>query len=132
RVIEASEIRSLHILAACVGIVFTLLFLVSNIRIAGGGVGYAYLVAPVVCAAGIVVTRPNPIRAIIVPQSSAFLLAFLAYFLLRLLLDVPDFEEIKSYTIGTSGGLVFALLLGTTVSILLVTLFERVTDDLSR
>jgi hypothetical protein len=41
----------------------------------------------------------------------------LTYFHLKVLIDVSDIVELKAITIGTSGGLIFALLLGTLVAI---------------
>jgi hypothetical protein len=89
------------------------------------GAGYTFLTAVVGCAALIIATKRNPAKAIIVRKTATPLLIFLTYFLFKVLLDIPDSSEVKGLTIGTSGGLIFALALGIMVSMLMSTSFEQ-------
>lgn len=100
------------------------LFLLANVRTTDSGVGYTYLLFGTVCAGILILTVENVLYDVHVYVSALYLLAFLGYFLFKLLLDVPDFAEIKALTIGTSGGLIFALLLGILVAVFAATIHE--------
>jgi hypothetical protein len=99
------------------GVSAVVLFLFSNIRNMGTGSGYVYLLIAPVCIAVILTTTKNLFDAVLVRRSAYYLLAFLAYFLFKVLIDVTEVAELRAITIGTSGGLVFALLLGLIVSL---------------
>jgi hypothetical protein len=109
---------------AWAGLTFVVLFLLANIETTESGVGYHFLLLAVVAAAAIAATIGNPLRSICFPRSALFLLGFLTYFLLRLFFDVPYLAEVKAITVGTSGGIVFALGLGLIVSIFVATIFS--------
>lgn len=57
------------------------------------------------------------------------LVAFLLYFMVKLLIDVDDLGEIKAFTVGTSGGLIFSVALGTIISITLSDLYFRLSKN---
>src|SRR5690606_8193744 len=44
------------------------------------------------------------------------LLMFLAYFFCKLIIDLDTFTEVKAYTVGTNGGIIFSLLFGVVIS----------------
>lgn len=104
-------------MAAWLGAIAIVLFLFANVVTINAGVAYAYLGAASVCVAFILIVSADPATSITIARSTPFLLAFLAYFLLRLLLDFPDFADVRSLSIGTDGGVLFGLALGTAASL---------------
>ncbi len=109
---------------AWAGLTCVVLFLLANIETTDSGVGYYFLLFTIAAALAIVATIGNPLQSLCFPRSALFLLVFLSYFLLRLFFDVPYLAEVKAMTLGTSGGVVFALLLGVTVAIFISTIFS--------
>lgn len=100
-------------------------FLFANIATIDSGVGYGYLAVAMGCAFAIVGLQRSPLRTIALRRSSLFLTAFLAYFLLRLLLDYSDSDLIRAHSIGTDGGVVFGLLFGLMTSFLVAATFAN-------
>src|SRR5690606_16515137 len=90
-----------------------------------GGVGYVYLIVAIGCAAMLVAVRANAMNALMVPRHAMFLLGFLTYFCVRLFFDVNDFAEVKAVTVGTTGGIVFGIALGTMAAVFAGVLHER-------
>lgn len=103
--------------AAWLGQLSVVAFLFENVKVMDSGVGYGFLAAAIGYGAFLVLARRNAIEACIVRRSALFLLAFVCYFILRLLLDFPDMADVKALTVGTTGGVLFALMLGTLCSI---------------
>ncbi len=110
---------------ALLGTVCVLLFLFANVEFLQAGVGYVYLLCAVSCAAFLVVSSADLSTTIVFRRSASFMLAFLSYFLLRLLVDVRNLGEIKAELVGTDGGVCFAYLLGAMVSVLCTPLYAR-------
>jgi hypothetical protein len=99
-------------------------FLFANIKVTNAGVGYGYLLIAFGCLIVVALFRRDPFRSIALRPSAAALLAFMAYFFVRLMIDVGDPDRLKALTVGTSGGVVFALLLGISVSLFMCGLYE--------
>lgn len=106
-------------LAAWAGLAAVVYFLFANVKTMDAGVGYPFLAVTAACAAVVIMTRQRPLDSVLFRPSALWILAFMAYFAVKLLLDFPDAENIKAFAIGTDGGVVFAFLLGVSVSILL-------------
>ena len=100
-------------------LVLVSLFLNSNIQKLGYGAGYQYLIS-----AGIVflIVLFISIRYEVFTQykkSLLILVIFLIYLLLKLVIDIQDIAQIKAYTVGTSGGVIFAVVLGLMLSFII-------------
>ena len=106
----------LQLLSSWIGLVSVTLYLFVNVRASGPGLGGYLLIVAMASTAFVFMTRRQAVRETVLGRSGIWLLAFLTYFLLKLLIDVSEFSEIKAMTVGTSGGLIFALLLGVLVS----------------
>lgn len=111
------------------GICSIVLFLFANVKTIDSGVGYSYLVATVGCVICILATTVNPVQSIVFRRSAFFMLAFLTYFVFKLLLDLSDTDEIKAMSVGTDGGLIFGFLFGVVASILTITSPVRSRDS---
>ena len=118
-------ITSLNRLVAWAGTCAAVAFLFGNIRTTDMPVGYHFLLIVLACAAGNVLLVESPGRSVVVRASVVPLIAFLAYFLLRMILDIHDPADMKAYTIGTTGGILFALIFGTATSVFLGVLGGR-------
>ena len=116
---------------AWLGVAASYVFMFLNIHTTDGGVGNALLAVPAVCALFVVMARPDPGRTIIAQRSSFFLLAFLIYFSGKVLIDLPD-EEVRSYSIGTSDGLIFAFVFGWILSALVTEITDETAHGVPR
>ena len=88
------------------------LFFNSNIQQLGEGTGYVFLVSALMLFT-IVLILSNRLEIFIQYKKSLIILViFLSYLLLRLVIDIQEPAKIKAYTIGTSGGVIFAVTLG--------------------
>lgn len=111
-------------IAAWTGLSAVVLFLFANVQMVNMAGGNAYLA---VAFGGIIwaaFARKHPLRSIAVRPSAIPLMAFLTYLLLRVLLDAPEPAELGTLMFGTTGGLLFSLLLGTATSVFLCILHE--------
>jgi len=109
------------------GIAAAYLFMFANIHTTTAGVGNALLVIPAICSLFVVMAWTDPSRVARVQRSAFFLLAFMIYFLVKLLIDLPD-EELRTYSLGTSEGVIFAFLFGWMLSALVT----HATDESAR
>lgn len=102
-----------------VALSFCSVFLAENVLDAENGVGYHFLGGAGVLALALLMlgARFGCIKRI--KKSMLLAATFLAYFIIKLLIDVDDYEKIRAYTIGTSGGIVFSLLFGLMVSFII-------------
>ena len=57
--------------------------------------------------------------SLFVKRSTGFLVLFFAYFVLRIIIDIGSLEQLKSYTVATSGGVIFFYSMGLLISLLL-------------
>jgi hypothetical protein len=103
----------------------TALFLFANVRTIDAGAGYVFLLPAVGFTVLALLVGGDALRGIVLRPSAVALLPFLIYFLVKLLIDLPDSARMRSYSIGTDGGVVFALLLGTMLGVLLARQSER-------
>lgn len=106
-----------HGLAAWLGLLSTVTFLFLNIKDITQGVGYIYLIISGGCAIFIIAARINHASTLAINKSTLWLLAFLTYFVTKAFIDIDDLSIIKGMTVGTTGGMIFALILGGIVSI---------------
>jgi len=113
------------------GVAAAYLFMFANIRTTEAGVANALLAIPAVCALFVVMARRDPGRAARAQRSSFFLLAFMIYFSLKLLIDLPD-EELRTYSVGTSEGVLFAFVFGWTLSVLVTEMTDEAAHGVRR
>lgn len=99
---------SLSFLILC----FTSLFLIANIEQLGEGSGYQYLGVSIVLGVLLLVTSGRWHVITRLKTSHMWLLFFLVYFIANLLFDTNDLGAVKAATVGTTGGVVFVLVLG--------------------
>ncbi len=67
----------------------------------------------------LVVLQMTSSSTIFVKHSIGFLVCFFAYFALRIVVDVGSIEQLKGYTVATSGGIILFYSIGLLLSILL-------------
>jgi len=91
---------------------FTSLFLFSNIEQLGEGSGYLSLGVIFTLGALLLVTSGRWHVVTRLKMSHIWLLLFLVYFIVNLLFDTNDLGPVKAATVGTTGGVIFALVLG--------------------
>lgn len=119
-------IGSLHRLVAWTGTYGAILFLFANIKTTESGVGYVYLASVPACALFVLVARKDATRSLVLRRSSILLLGFLAYFVTKLVLDVHyNVARMKSLSLSTDGGLIFALSFGWILSALTTATFNE-------
>jgi len=104
------------------------LFLLANVEYIDESGSYHFLMGAVLFAM-VTVVLGNRLESIVLKKSVLLLIVFLTYFFLKLILDIEDFEVIKGYTIGTSGGVFFALLLGLLASLIISDLHLRMSKN---
>lgn len=63
--------------------------------------------------------RASTAQSIVIHCSTWFLLLFLAYFILRIGIDIGSIDRLKAYTLATSGGVILFYILGTLVAIVI-------------
>lgn len=108
-----------------IGIAAIILFLFANVTSPDEGAGYVYLAVSLGSCFLIVVYRVLLRGSFFFERHAVMLLSFLTYFLFKILLDVPDISEMKAFTVGTSGGVLFSIVLGIQVSILASEMLTR-------
>lgn len=109
---------------AWAGIYAATLFLFANIKTTEAGVGYLFLAVALGCAVLVVAGRRDLRESPALRRSTLPLLAFVTYFVFKLLTDLGGADEMRSYAMATSGGLIFALAFGLSVSVLIVGTFN--------
>lgn len=78
-----------------------------------------FLAISAACVMIVLATRGGLAENLYFRRSAYFLLAFVTYFLLKALLDIPDLSAVKAMTVGTSGGMIFALIFGLMMAVLI-------------
>lgn len=94
-------------------LLFVFAFFFKNImHLRQGGVGYDFLF--LFLALGIMLIFFNSYQRsfVFINLSLLFILLFFSYILLKLEIDISRINTLKSFTVGTNGGIVFAFLLG--------------------
>lgn len=102
------------------------LFLFANVKVITSGVGYEYLGSTVMLAFVPIFFRS---KAKSNNSSTIALLIFLGYFVLKLFIDVEDLEYIKEVTLGTTGGIIFAILIGMIMSFVISDIYFRMREQ---
>lgn len=96
-----------------IGLLSIIIFFFKNImQIKQGGVGYEFLFLFVILGLFLFIFRVCLNGNVYICLSFLFLLLFFSYFLLKMEIDLHSINRIKSYTIGTTGGIYTAYLLG--------------------
>jgi len=109
-------LNSIRLIIATAALSFITLYLLSNVKSLGVGVGYTYLGSFAICTFILLIVSGRFLEFIWIRISSLLLLLFLSYFFIKLWLDIGDASIIKQYTIGTTGGVFFGIALGVMVS----------------
>ena len=113
----------LRLLAAFSVLLFISLFFFSNTKHLETGSGYLYL-GFLLLPLFVLITLSKDYRLSKVKQSSFALILFLVYFIVNYLIDTMNLQDVKAVTIGTTGGIIFALFLGLSISFVLSNIFQ--------
>lgn len=97
-------------------LVLVSLFLSSNIQQLGKGAGYQYLISAGILSIILFLLTKRFEIFVRYRKSLLILVIFLVYMVLNLVIDIQNIDRIKAYTIGTSGGVIFAVVLGLILS----------------
>lgn len=122
---EPNRANAILGLSAWFGLSSAILFLAANVKSTEQDVGYIYLVFTFGCGLIVLLCRFRPLLVVRVPGSAVFMLAFIVYFLARLLVDFGELEQVKSYAFSTTGGLIFGYLFGALASLFAATISMR-------
>src|SRR5690606_12645740 len=87
---------------------FVLAFFIENLKDFDRGTGYHYLLLSVVCLSLAFLLSNGYGLFRIIKKSTVLLGCFLLYFILKLVIDLDSFEDIVSFTLGTSSGVIFS------------------------
>lgn len=120
----------LRFLFSFFSVVFFLLYWHSNVNMTGEAAGGSYIFLSIFlgCTNLIVYYLNN--RQIYLKSSFLLLCVYLAYYLVKLIIDITELSEIKEATIGTTRGVFLALLEGYIISVCIYTLSNLFTKSL--
>ena len=81
-----------------------------------GSNGLSFLALSIFTGCILVVLKIMSSSAVFVKYSTSLLVLFFAYFTFRIVIDVGSLEQLKAYTLATSGGIIFFYAMGVLVS----------------
>lgn len=115
----------LKIIFAVTLIFFFELFVTQNAKSAhGGGSGYIYLVMIATLFIALLFLSGDVLNVVLIKKCTFLLIIFLTYYIAKFYFESGDYEETKQISIGTSGGTVFAFLMGLTISYAIKTIYQ--------
>lgn len=115
---------NLYRLAAAYGsLVFLSLYIAANIGTTEVDQGLINLYLSGICFAALVVLSADVLSFLMIKRSTIILIVFLLWFFTKYNLEASDYQ-IRQVTIGTTGGVVFSLLIGLIVSYNLRVIYE--------
>jgi len=115
------------------GILLSITFFVMvNVETLGVTSGLVFLATALVSFSALFVVSGEFRSLIKIKRSMLLLILFLFYFISKLLLEASNIEEVKGYTIGTTGGVLFALVIGVMCAYALSTLYDLRTINVTK
>lgn len=100
------------------------MFIASNTERIGAGTGYFFLALAIACFGAMVTLQGDLASFLRIKRSTIFFIIFLAYFGIKQFFESEDSYATRQVLVGTSNGVIFALVLGWMCGHALSTIYE--------
>lgn len=124
-----TKLNLLNLVSAYIGLYFFMLFMMENIEHMGSARGYANLILfmlifSVLFFSGNLFKYFKKLNF-----SFVYLIVFITYFIFIFLFSSLDFASLKQATVGTTGGIIFALMCGIFCSLIIAKIYQLCLQD---